>query len=53
MSRVGKKIIPIPAGVSLSSITGVEIEFYHVFPKDSVNPPSGNVVSRTNSPSDV
>jgi hypothetical protein len=23
------------------SITNVEIEFYHVFPKDSANPPSG------------
>jgi hypothetical protein len=42
----------IPSGASLSSIKNVEIEFYHVFPKDSVNPPSGNVVSRTNSPAD-
>jgi len=41
----------IPSG--LSSINRVEIEFYHVFPKDSANPPSGNVVSRTNSPGDV
>jgi hypothetical protein len=43
----------IPQGVSLSSVTQVEIEFYHVFPKDSADPPSGNVLSRTNSPSDV
>jgi hypothetical protein len=43
----------IPLGASLSSITNVEIEFYHVFPKDSVNPPSGNVLTRTNSPADV
>jgi hypothetical protein len=43
----------IPLGASLSSIKNVEIEFYHVFPTDSVNPPSGNVVSRTNSPADV
>ena len=43
----------IPSGASLSSIKNVEIEFYHVFPTDSVNPPSGNVVSRTNSPADV
>jgi hypothetical protein len=42
----------IPSGASLSSIKNVEIEFYHVFPQDSVNPPSGNVVSRTNSPAD-
>src|SRR5262249_44485734 len=43
----------IPSGANLSSIDRVEIEFYHVFPKDSANPPSGNVVSRTNSPGDV
>jgi len=43
----------IPLGVSLLSITNVEIEFYHVFPTDSVNPPSGNVPTRTNSPADV
>jgi hypothetical protein len=42
----------IPSGASLSSISNVEIEFYHVFPVDS-GPPSGNVVSRTNSPADV
>jgi hypothetical protein len=43
----------IPAGTSLSSITQVEVEFYHVFPGDSANPPSGNVPVRTNSPGDV
>ncbi len=43
----------IPTGASLSSISRVEIEFYHVFPGDSVNPPSGNVPSRVNSPGDV
>jgi hypothetical protein len=43
----------IPLGTNLSSITNVEIEFYHVFPTDSANPPSGNVLSRTNSPADV
>ena len=43
----------IPLGTPLSSITNVEIEFYHVFPTDSVNPPSGNVPTRTNSPADV
>jgi hypothetical protein len=43
----------IPTGTPLSSISDVEIEFYHVFPGDSANPPSGNVPSRTNSPGDV
>lgn len=43
----------LPAGAPLSSISGVEIEFYHVFSRDSVVPPSGNVPTRTNSPSDI
>jgi len=43
----------LPSGAPLSSITNVEIEFYHVFPKDSVVPPSGNVLTRANSPADV
>lgn len=30
----------------------VTVEIYRVFPKDSTNPPSGNVPTRTNSPSD-
>src|SRR6266849_1441292 len=34
------------------NINNVEVEVYHVFPVDSVNPPSGNVLSRVNSPSD-
>src|SRR6202047_1484810 len=42
----------LPTGAPLSSITGVEIELYHVFPVDSVNPPDGRVATRTNSPSD-
>ena len=29
----------LPLGASLLSVTQVEIEFYHVFPKDSVTPP--------------
>ncbi len=37
----------------LSSISNVEVELYHVFPQDSVNPPSGNVPTRVNSPADV
>jgi hypothetical protein len=43
----------LPLGAPLSSVTQVEIEFYHVFPVDSVNPPSGNVLTRNNSPADV
>jgi hypothetical protein len=43
----------LPTGASLSSISQVEIEFYHVFPGDSANPPSGNVPTRVNSPGDV
>jgi len=43
----------LPLGVDLSSISGVEVEIYHVFPVDSAFPPSGTVVNRTNSPSDV
>jgi hypothetical protein len=43
----------LPSTAPLSSVTRVEIEFYHVFPTDSTNPPSGNVPMRTNSPADV
>ena len=43
----------IPSGAPLSNIGNVEVEFYHVFPNDSVDPPSGNVPSRANSPGDV
>jgi hypothetical protein len=43
----------IPAGAALSSIGEVEIEIYHVFPLDTSFPLSGNVPTRTNSPSDV
>jgi hypothetical protein len=42
----------LPIGASLASVTGIEIELYHVFPVDSANPPDGRVVTRTNSPSD-
>jgi hypothetical protein len=42
----------LPTGASLSSVTGIEIELYHVFPVDSVSPPDGRVLTRTNSPSD-
>ena len=39
--------------LSLPNIERVVVEIYHVFPGDSANPPSGNVPTRTNSPSDV
>ncbi len=42
----------LPAGAPLSSVTGVGVEFYRVFPLDSVNPPDGRVPTRVNSPSD-
>jgi hypothetical protein len=41
----------IPAGTQ--TISNVEVELYHIFPLDSADPPSGNVPSRQNSPSDV
>jgi hypothetical protein len=43
----------IPTGTPLSSINNVEIEVYRVFPNDSLDPPSGNVPTRMNSPADV
>jgi hypothetical protein len=43
----------IPVGTALSNISNVEVEIYHVFPADSTNPPSGNVLTRVNSPADV
>lgn len=43
----------IPSTPLENFVQQVEIEFYHVFPLDSVNPPSGNVPTRTNSPADV
>jgi hypothetical protein len=38
---------------SAPSIGQVVVEIYRVFPNDSTNPPSGNVPTRVNSPSDV
>ena len=40
----------VPSG---HNVTGVTVEIYRVFPADSNNPPSGNVPTRANSPSDV
>ena len=42
----------ITGGATPANISSVEIELYHIFPIDSVNPPDGRVVTRTNSPSD-
>jgi hypothetical protein len=42
----------LPLGAVPSSITNVEVEIYRVFPNDSVNPPSGMVPTRDNSPAD-
>jgi hypothetical protein len=42
----------LPSGASTSSITNVQVEMYRVFPNDSVNPPSGSVPTRDNSPAD-
>ena len=41
------------SGASISDITQVGVEIYRVFPTDSNDPPSPNVPTRTNSPSDV
>jgi hypothetical protein len=43
----------LTSGATPADIGNVEVEVYHVFPADSVNPPSGNVPTRANSPSDV
>jgi hypothetical protein len=42
----------LPLGATLGDVGQVTVEIYRVFPKDSVNPPSGNVPTRVNSPSD-
>ncbi len=43
----------IPSNASLSSIQGVTVEIYRVFPNDSGIPSVGRVPTRVNSPSDV
>ncbi|MGN6058682.1 MAG: PEPxxWA-CTERM sorting domain-containing protein [Sphingomicrobium sp.] len=43
----------VPPGTDATDIGNVVIEIYRVFPLDSTNPPSGNVPTRNNSPSDV
>jgi hypothetical protein len=43
----------VPTSANLSDISEVRVEIYRVFPKDSADPPSGNVPTRMNSPSDI
>lgn len=43
----------IPSNAPLTDLQDIHIEIYRVFPKDSQDPPSGNVPTRANSPSDV
>ncbi len=43
----------LTGGATLASIGQIRIEIYRVFPFDSVVPPSGNVPTRANSPSDI
>jgi hypothetical protein len=43
----------ITPATPLGNIASVEVELYHIFPEDSIDPPSGNVPSRGNSPGDV
>ena len=43
----------LPTGAQLSDVKEVVVEIYRVFPNDSTQPPSGNVPTRNNSPSDV
>ena len=43
----------LSTGAPLTDIGAVVVEIYRVFPKDSTFPPSGNVPTRVNSPSDV
>jgi hypothetical protein len=43
----------IPSGTTLADIENVEVELYHVFPKDSDATRTPNVPTRTNSPGDV
>jgi hypothetical protein len=43
----------LPSTATPGDILKVAVEIYRVFPFDSTNPPSGNVPTRVNSPSDV
>jgi hypothetical protein len=43
----------LPTTATLSDVARVDVEIYRVFPLDSTSPPSGNVPTRANSPSDA
>jgi hypothetical protein len=43
----------LTGGATTANISQVVVEIYRVFPLDSTDPPSGNVPTRANSPSDV
>src|SRR5262249_22878267 len=43
----------VPSGIPVSSITGVEVEIYHIFPEASDTGRTITVPTRTNSPADV
>lgn len=43
----------LTGGATVADISQIVVEIYRIFPLDSTDPPSGNVPSRTNSPSDV
>ena len=43
----------LTGGATAANLGNVRAEIYRVFPKDSTNPPSGNVPTRDKSPSDV
>lgn len=43
----------LPGNTDVTDIGAVIVEIYRVFPSDSLQPPSGNVPTRANSPSDV
>ena len=45
-------LLTSPTG-TFPTVTDVSVEIYRVFPLDSTQPPSGNVTTRVNSPSDV
>jgi PEP-CTERM motif-containing protein len=43
----------LSGGATVADIDSVAVEIYRIFPQDSANPPSGEVPTRVNSPSDV
>src|SRR6516165_12767599 len=43
----------IPSGLDFSGIQRVEVELYHIFPKDSNTARTPRVLTRVNSPADV